>query len=307
MPENGRPLDEMTFRRYFRIAGVTIQVEADLPITDRTFDKKFDSFEVEDPGADTVVLHHHFSLPEVKRADLGREVYRKSPWAIYRRDGSWVYLGISSTPDGPDLHRVAVFNDDHSRGRIYNRDEEPFRSGGQQELTLFPSDQILLARLLPDRHACFLHASGMAVNGQGLLFVGHSEAGKSTILTMLREEGEILCEDRVIVRRWPDRFRIHGSWSQGDVPQVSAADAPLRAILFLEKAGTNRLERLEDRKEIVRRLPFFLIKALVTADWWEKVLGLVETMAREVPVYRLRFDRSGKVLDVLKPLWAGRP
>ena len=307
MRENGHPLDEMTFRRYFRIAGVTIQVEADLPITDRTFDKKFDSFRVEDPGADTVVLHHHFSLPEVKGADLGREVYRKPPWAIYRRDGSWVYLGISPTPDDPDLHRVAVFNDDHSRGRIYNPNEEGFRRGGLHALTLFPSDQILLARLLPDRHACFLHAAGMAVNGQGLLFVGHSEAGKSTMVTMLREEGEILCDDRVIVRRWPDRFRVHGSWSHGDVPQVSAADAPLRAILLLEKAGTNRLERLEDRKEIVRRLPFFLIKPVVTADWWEKVLGLVETMAREVPVYRLRFDRSGEVLDVLKPLWAGRP
>jgi hypothetical protein len=307
MLKNGHLLDEMTIRRYFRIAGVTIQVEADLPITDRTFDKKFDSFKVDGPGADTVILRHHFSLPEVKGADLGREVYRKPPWAIYRRDGSWVYLGITPTPGDPDLHRVAVFNDDHNRGRIYNPNEEWFRRGGLHALTLFPSDQILLARLLPDRHACFLHAAGMAVNGQGLLFVGHSEAGKSTMVTMLRENGEILCDDRVIVRRWPEGFRVHGSWSHGDVPQVSAADAPLRAILFLEKAGTNRLERLEDRKEIVRRLPFFLIKPAVTADWWEKTLGLVEKMAREVPVYRLRFDRSGGVKDVLKPLWEGRP
>jgi hypothetical protein len=300
-------LDERTACRHFRIAGVTIQVEADLPITDRTFDGKFDPFMVDGPGADTVVLRHHFSLPEVKGADLGREVYRKPPWAIYRREDSWVYLGISPTPGDPALHRVAVFNGDHSRGRIYNPDEEWFRRGGLHALTLFPSDQILLARLLPDRQACFLHAAGMAVNGQGLLFVGHSEAGKSTMLTMLREEGEILCEDRAIVRRWPDRFRVHGSWSHVDVPQASAADAPLRAILLLEKAGTNRLELLEDRKEIVRRLPFFLIKPVVTADWWEKVLGLVEMMAREVPVYRLRFDRSGGVLDVLRPLWAGRP
>lgn len=300
-------MDEMTITRYFRIADVTIQVEADLPITDRTFDARFDSFLVDGPGADTVVLRHHFSLPEVKGADLGREVYRKPPWAIYRRDGSWIYLGISPTPGDPGLHRVAVFNDDHSRGRIYNPNEEWFRRGGLHALTLFPSDQILLARLLPDRDACFLHAAGMAVNGQGLLFVGHSGAGKSTMVTMLRENGEILCDDRVIVRRWPEGFRLHGSWSHGDVPQVSAADAPLRAILFLEKAGTNRLERMEDRKEIVRRLPFFLIKPLVTADWWEKTLGLVEKMSREVPVYRLRFDRSGGVKDVLKPLWAGHP
>lgn len=184
--------------------------------------------------------------------------------------------------------------------------EETFRKGGLHSLTLFPTDQILLARLLSDRQACYLHASGLSVGGQGLLFVGHSEAGKSTMATMLRGEGEILCDDRVIVRRWPEGFRIHGTWSHGDVPHVSAGDAPLRAILLLEKSDTNVLDPVVDRKEIVRRLPLFLIKPLVTADWWEKTLDLVEKIAREVPVYRLRFDRSGRVKDVLEPLWAGR-
>jgi hypothetical protein len=278
-------------------------VEADLPITDRTFDGKFDPFMVDGPGADTVVLRHHFSLPEVKGTDLGREVYRKPPWAIYRREDSWVYLGISPTPGDPALHRVAVFNGDHSRGRIYNPDEEWFRRGGLHALTLFPSDQILLARLLPDRRACFLHAAGMAVNGQGLLFVGHSEAGKSTMLTMLREEGEILCDDRVIVRRWPDRFRVHGSWSHGDVP--GSGGRPLRAILFLEKAKRTAWSGWKTGKRSFAGSLFLIAGG--HRGWWEKVLGLVETMAREVPVYRLRFDRSGEVLDVLKPLWAGRP
>ena len=45
-----------------------------------------------------------------------------------------------------------------------------------------------------------------------------------------------------------------------------------------------------------------MIKPLVTADWWEKTLDLVGQMAREVPVYRLRFDKSERVLDALRPL-----
>ena len=36
--------------RYFEIAGITVQVESDLPITDATFDKKFASFRVDGPG-----------------------------------------------------------------------------------------------------------------------------------------------------------------------------------------------------------------------------------------------------------------
>jgi hypothetical protein len=142
----------------------------------------------------------------------------------------------------------------------------------------------------------------LIIEGQGLLFVGHSEAGKPTIVTMLQQYGQILCDDRMIVRRWPAGFKIHGTWSHGDVPVVSPASAPLRAILLLEQAPHNRLIPITDRKEIVRQLPFFVVKPLVTTDWWEKTLDLVGAIAREVPVYRLQFDKSGRAIDILKPL-----
>jgi hypothetical protein len=289
-------------RRYYRIGGITVQVEADLPITDQTFAAKLDKFRVSGPGEDTVSIHHHFGLPDLNGHSYGVETYRKPPWAIYHRDGSWIYLGISPESGDPSLHRVAVFNEDHTRGQIYHPGEDVFYKGGLQSLTLMPTDQILLARLLADRQACYLHSSGMVLNGQGILFVGHSEAGKSTMVTMLQQEGEILCDDRMIVRRWPDGFRIHGTWSHGDVPTVSAADAPLRAIFFLEKDNTNRLIPIDDRKEIVRRLLFMVIKPLVTIDWWEKTMTLVERIAQEVPACRLMFDKSGGVVEVVKGL-----
>ena len=84
--------------------------------------------------------------------------------------------------------------------------------------------------------------------GQGLLFVGHSEAGKSTTVKMLQGKAEILCDDRNIVRRWPEGFRVHGTWSHGEVPLVSAASAPLSAIFFLHKSKQNRLMRLRTAK-----------------------------------------------------------
>jgi hypothetical protein len=59
------------------------------------------------------------------------------------------------------------------------------------------------------------HAAGFVMDSKGLLFVGHSDAGKSTMMKMLRSQGEMLCDDRIIVRRWQDGFRIHGTWSHG--------------------------------------------------------------------------------------------
>jgi MoaA/NifB/PqqE/SkfB family radical SAM enzyme len=289
-------------RRYFKIADMTIQVDSGLPITETTFHPKFKIFAVDRPGDDTISIRHHFSLPDLEGKDLGREVYRKAPWAIYKKDGSWVYLGISPTQGDKTLHRVAVFNQEHTAARIYNDRDEAFLKGDLHSLTLFATDQILLARILADRAGFYLHSCGVNFSGKGLLFVGHSEAGKSTMATILKEKAEILCDDRIIVRRKPEGFRIYGTWSHGDVPDISASSASLQAILFLEKAKENRLVPLSDKKEITKRLLSCLIKPLLTADWWEKTLPLIEKISYEVPSYMLQFDKSGGVVDLLKQL-----
>ncbi|MBU4312100.1 MAG: hypothetical protein KJ706_05220, partial [Candidatus Omnitrophica bacterium] len=267
-----------------------------------TFHPKFKQFEVNGPGEDTIYIRHHFSLPDLDGKDFGKEVYRKAPWAIYKNNGSWIYLGISPVHGDKSLHRVATFNSGHTRAKIYNDKEETFLKGNLHSLTMFPSDQILLARILADRAGCYLHSCGVNFEGKGLLFAGHSEAGKSTMVTMLKGKAEILCDDRMIVRRQASGFRIYGTWSHGDVPDVSANSAPLRAIMFLEKSDENRIIPIEDKKEITKRLLSCLIKPFVTVDWWEKTLLVIDSLSSKVPVYVLHFDRSGEIVDTLRQL-----
>ena len=286
----------------YAIGGLTVTIHSDLEITEYTFSRKLIPFQVEHQSSDNLILHHHFSLPDPAGLILEDQVFRSPPWAIYKTQNGWIYLGIPPKPDDPTLHRIVLYNHDHTLGHIHNPDGEIFRQGNLPSLSLFPTDQIWLARVLADRQGCFLHAAGMILNGQGLLFVGHSGGGKSTLVTILQEGGEILCDDRIIVRRWPEGFRIHGTWSHGDVPIVSPNSAPLRAILLLEQSHHNRLIPITDRKEIVRTLPFFVVKPLLTVDWWEKTLDLIGHIAREVPVYRLQFDKSGSVRQLLKEL-----
>ena len=286
-------------QRFYQLAGVTLQVESDLPIGEQTFHQKFADFQVEGPGSDTIVIQHHFSLPPLEGKDLGKEVYRKVPWAIYQKGKSWIYRGISNDNDHPP-HCLATFNHDHSRATIYHPDDHIWRKSHINALTLMSTDQILVARLLAERQGCYLHSSGVILDGQGLIFIGHSEAGKSTISRMLEPHGEVLCDDRNIVRRWPDGYRVYGTWSHGEWPVVSAASGPLRALMFLQQAPDNYLEPIADRREVVRRLIGCLIKPFVTVDWWQKMLDLIENMARELPAYHLYFDKSGDVVAVLK-------
>ena len=142
------------------------------------------------------------------------------------------------------------------------------------------------------------------------MFVGHSEAGKTTTTRMLMESGEdveILCDDRNIVRRFEDGWRVYGSWSHGDIDQVSAASAPLKAVFFLEQAPENLLLRITDPTDNVKRLLACVIKPFTTLDWWDQTLTAIDALTGEVPCYRMRFTKSGQIVMILKHFLRGIP
>jgi MoaA/NifB/PqqE/SkfB family radical SAM enzyme len=347
-------------RRAWQIGGMTIRVDSDRSITDDTFSDKFRDFEVpadagggsgagggaqagapdDGRGADglpVVHIRHHFGLPDLGDKDMGEQVYRRPPWAIFRKGRSWIYLGISPTDSGDgvptDVHRVVTFNDDHTRARIYNDEtrSDSWVKGGLASVTLFPTDQILLARILADRGGLFLHSGAVVLDGGGLCFIGHSEAGKSTTMSLLRdhlgERVEVLCDDRNIVRFWPagpppvpsetadgegeasgppeasgPGFWVHGTWSHGTVPLVSASQAPLRALVFLRQDQRNEVVPLTDRTDVSGRILACVIRPFVTADWWQKTFDVVEQLVATVPAYEMRFDKSGAVVPRIEAL-----
>ena len=225
---------------------------------------------------------------------------------IHHAPWGWAYVGIAPGAEGV-ADRLTVFNEDHTVARIYNGVDQQamFQRGRLASLTLMPTDQVLLARVLADRQGCFLHSCGVVLDGHGLLFVGESGAGKSTAMDQFADVSELLCDDRNIVRRWPDGVRVHGTWSHGSVPIVSAGSAPLRAIFFLRKAGQNEISPVSDTAAAVRGLIPRLIRPLATRDWWDKTLDLVEAIVREVPCYQLSFDLSGGIVAEVRQLLHG--
>ncbi|MCJ7483238.1 MAG: radical SAM protein [Thermodesulfovibrionales bacterium] len=292
---------EREHRAFYKIADITIQVDSDLPITEKTFRPKFKKFQVLGGGNDTITIMHHFSVPDISNIDLGQEVYRKIPWAIYRKKNSWIYAHIV---DSKEIHQIVEFNDEHTQARIYSNEyrKDVFLNGNVNSLTLFPTDQVLIARILADRQGCYIHSSGIILDGKGYLFAGKSGAGKSTIAGILKKRVEILCDDRVIVRKRNGKFNVYGTWSHGDLPDVSANFAPLRGLFFLEKAVENKITPLEDKNEILKRLLAVLIKPLITKDWWEKTFAVIEGILDETPCYILHFDKTERIIKLLEKL-----
>lgn len=132
--------------------------------------------------------------------------------------------------------------------------------------------------------------------------MGHSEAGKSTTVKLLQGKAEILCDDRNIIRRWPEGFVVHGTWSHGEVPLVSPASAPLWAILFLRKFDQEPAyshERSSTDPGAVAQLPD-------QAPGDRRLVGKDPrsdgSIVREVPCYEMEFDPSGQIVPELRAL-----
>ena len=285
----------------YRIGGLTLQITSDLPLKTNTFSPKFRKFQTPAPGNDIIRLHHHFNIPKFNRNSLGKLIYRKRPWSIYKHKNGWVYIGEHHPSQPYPLFAAALFNRSYTRGRIFHRSGEWFDRGNFPAVTLLPTDQLILSPVLADREGGILHSSGIDYNGAGLLFVGHSRAGKTTISRRWMPHAELLCDDRIIIRRHPDEgYFIHGTWSHGDLPDVSPNRVPLKGLFFLNQSPQTEYERITDKKDIVYRLIDHFIKAMSTPPWWEKMMDFSCKISSDVPCYDLYFDKSEKVIDTLK-------
>ncbi len=85
-------------------------------------------------------------------------------------------------------------------------------------------------------------------------------------------------------------------------PMYPANSAPLKAICFLEQAGTNELIPLDNKFDIHNQLLVCLIRSLETDDWWKKTLSLVVDLSTSIPCYRMRFDKSGKIIEKINEI-----
>jgi len=162
---------------------------------------------------------------------------------------------------------------------------------------MFPTDQIFLAHVLANRDACYFHASGVKIQDKGYLFVGPPNAGKSTVVSLLKGKAKILCDDRIIVRRHSRGFRLYGTWSHGELPDVSSESAPIKGVFFLHKSKHCLAVPIDKKQVAARFLLDSMVKPYATADWWEKSLFLIQNLIRDVPFYSLYFDKSDRVFD----------
>jgi hypothetical protein len=234
---------------------------------------------------------------------------------LERGPGFWSAYALGErtlfTCQGKDEHRGvwrAIVSDAHAQHfEVITRADASFLARGAPlpHPLAFPSAELIVLSHIAARDGAVLHACGVRDHedlGAGYLFCGRSGAGKSTTARLWQGHGDVLNDDRVLVRRatGSSAFRVHGTPWHGDFTLTNPGSAPLRAVFFLEHAASHQLVELS---------PAEAERQLLTSVWlplWDRHDGLAKTLelcrdlVRSVPCFRLRFRRDSDVIQLVR-------
>ena len=230
----------------------------------------------------------------------GQKVFDSSgSWELYSQDQTHSFA-FHSTALGSIPYKIAHIRKDFKTGEILLH-RPYFNTGKALNPMEYPLDELLFVHLLALGKGAEIHGAGMVDSREhGYLFIGQSEAGKTTMARLWAGEPgiTILSDDRMIVRKIDGEMRMFGTPWHGEAGFASPAGAPLRGMYFLSKGPTNELVRLRPTEAAGRLyaasfLPFYSHAALTFA------LSFFEELVNGTPCYELRFLPDKRVVDLI--------
>lgn len=194
--------------------------------------------------------------------------------------------------------RFLVMRPDFSSGILYTKaiiEEEA-------KFPLNSLDIIVFSNWLANQGDLLLHAGGVSINGQGYAFVGHSGAGKSTIVANLAKDSRVtvLGEDQVALRYLDGAYWIFGTPWHLNPERCSPIGVPLKEIFFLDRQAADILTPLSPQvgfKQLMQTafIPYYRPPQV------SLIMENLERLSFELPfkllAYRLGDDIIKIVLD----------
>jgi len=244
-----------------------------------------------------IAFYTHYGY--ISKSKLGEKVFDTgTTWSFYQNNEKYI-LKTSS--------KAIILESDFKSGDIYIRAQGRKR---KVEYPLnYPLGEVLMINLLAQKRGVMIHSCGVSNKGQGLLFAGTSQMGKSTMANLWKSqiandksqnEGvSILSDDRIIVRKRNEQFWIYGTPWHGDAKVCLPEKAPLEKIFFLKHARKNMLKKLSPLEAAFR-----LIVCSFPTFWDKKgmefTLEFCAELVKRIPCYQLGFVPDESILDFVR-------
>jgi hypothetical protein len=228
-----------------------------------------------------------------------------SIWRMYRDGGRYEAL-LTYDGDGHPAQVRSILAAD-PEWKSLTLTEQGVGSGWQSLLAFGAGELILRATVLFTAGLIF-HASGIDDNGQGIVFVGHSGAGKSTQVGIWSQEPGVVAmnDDRIAVRVEPGGARCYGTPWGGTADIARNHSAPLRAIFVLQQAPENSIQPLSPAAAAS------LLSVRAFLPYWDaslmrRALTNLSSILASVPIYRLRCRPESAVIPLVRSVLCTSP
>lgn len=144
-----------------------------------------------------------------------------------------------------------------------------------------------------------IHASAIAVNGEGIIFSAPSGTGKSTQTALWEKyyNATIINDDSPLISADADSVLLHGSPWAGTTGINKNMSVPLKAVIFLKQAPENTLSPLTT----LQALQFLLRELLMPCDRQliDNVYTLLNLVLASVPCYLLSCTPEREAADIV--------
>jgi hypothetical protein len=298
----------MMDREYsYQVADIRVRLRVPEGISSFEMSKPYEAFRHVGSGPPDLDFNLRLETPPPVR---GRLVFSSATvWQIYEENGR--KLITTTVPHGGPfiVDRLAVCSGDFCTGELYQGEEVfPRTPSGDGTFSVrfplaYPLDEVLFINLLSRGRGLEFHGCGVSAGGEGMLFLGTSGAGKTTMGRLMAAQPDVvvLSDDRTIVREMEGRWWIFGTPWHGTGRDSSPMRAELKKIFVLRHAPANRV-RLLPRTEGVGQLV-----ARACATHWDPegmrfALDLVDRLATHVPIRELGFAPTPACVDFVRGL-----
>jgi len=238
-------------------------------------------------------LSLRFLRGEPEFADEQKRFESTPVWTLYHSNGTRI---IKIYEKIPGVRRILVLHSGLSTADLYF----PFSTDIAVDPFSGPTLELLMINYLAQGRGVIVHACGIEKEGEGFLFIGESGAGKSTMANLWNTDGgiEILSDDRIIVRKSAEGFRMYGTPWHGEAHFVSPRAVKLKEIFFLRHAGQNEIHPLNS-VEAVQQLLKCSFPPFWDAGGMEFALELFSDLSAAVPCYQLDFKPDRSAIDYI--------
>ncbi len=223
-----------------------------------------------------------------------------SIWRIYKAEEK--YCAAIGYPSGDGSACVQAVLEANASWDELTLTEQRHGSTWQSLLNTGAGELIVRTSLLFADGLIF-HACGVDDNGRGIVFVGHSGAGKSTQAGLWDHVpgAVVMNDDRVAVRCNSEGAMCHGTPWGGTADIARNHSSPLSAIIILEQAANNSIEPLASSVSV----PMLLARAFL--PYWdqglmERAISNLNAILDCVPVYRLECRPERQIIGLVRSI-----